>query len=201
MEEMTTGEDRVCSDAQICSLSWVSIGLEPASDGSGRYAHLPRGDGTRTTTKPSPPTVTSGTEAGRTCGRPGAARLAPLRPAGTRPPWPIRTCSRLSTHTLASGGLLCDRRRAAGRVLASSPHGQRAVADSRAGSRDSDRRSGRLTADQSPGRVVSATVTRAGARDPGRRGPSAHRQSASRPHGPRGCLPGRDARARRRVVP
>jgi hypothetical protein len=32
---------RVCSDAQICSLSWVSIGLEPASDGSGRYAHLP----------------------------------------------------------------------------------------------------------------------------------------------------------------
>ena len=147
------------------------------------------------------PTVTSGTEAGRTCGRPGAARLAPLRPAGFRRHWPISTCSRLSTHTLASGGLLRDRRRAAGRVphnLSTRPAGRGRL---RAESRDSDRRSGRLTADQPPGRAVSATVIRAGARDPGRRGPSAHRQSASRPRGPRGCLPGRGARARRREVP
>ncbi len=51
-----------CLDAQICSLSWVSFGLEPASDGSGRRTHLLRRDGPRTTTTPSTSTVTSGTE-------------------------------------------------------------------------------------------------------------------------------------------
>jgi hypothetical protein len=35
-ELATPGVD--CLDAQICSLSWVSFGLEPASDGSGRHA-------------------------------------------------------------------------------------------------------------------------------------------------------------------
>ncbi len=30
----------VCSDAQICLLSWVSFGLEPATDGSGRRTLL-----------------------------------------------------------------------------------------------------------------------------------------------------------------
>ena len=176
--------------AQICSLSWVSIGLEPASDGSGRHAHLLRRDGTRTTTTPSTPTVTSGTEAGRTCGRPGAVWPAPLRPAGTRRPGPICTRSRLSTHALASGGPLCDRRHAAGRVLTSSLYGQRAAAVFRAGSRDPDRRSGRLTVDQPSGRAVPATVIRAGARDPRSpetvNSPSVGQQAARSPRLPSG---------------
>jgi hypothetical protein len=54
--------DLVCLDARICSLSRVSFGLEPASDGSGRYAPLHQRDGPRSTTTPSTTTVTSGTE-------------------------------------------------------------------------------------------------------------------------------------------
>ena len=53
---------RVCLDAQICSLSWVSFGLEPATDGSGRFTHLLHRDGSRSTTTPSTSTVTTGTE-------------------------------------------------------------------------------------------------------------------------------------------
>ncbi len=52
----------ICLDARICSLSRVSFGLEPASDGSGRRTHLLRRDGPRSTTTPSTSTVTSGTE-------------------------------------------------------------------------------------------------------------------------------------------
>jgi hypothetical protein len=55
-------ESRVCLDARICSLSQVSFGLEPASDGSGRCAHLLQRVGSSSTTAPSTSTVTSGTE-------------------------------------------------------------------------------------------------------------------------------------------
>ena len=133
---------------------------------------------------------------GSTSGRPGAAWSAPVRPVGTRRPGPMCSCSRLSVHALASGGPLRDRRRAAGRVLASSLYGQRAEVPFRAGSRDSDRRSGRLTVEQSSGRAVPATVIWAGARArrcviPDRRRLSTHRQSASRPRGHCDCHPGR----------
>ncbi len=74
-------KSKKCPDAQIFSLSWVSFGLEPATDGSGRRTHPLRRVGSRTTTTPS--TVTSSTVAGRTRGRPGAAWSAPLRPVGT----------------------------------------------------------------------------------------------------------------------
>ena len=88
-----------CLDAQVCSLSWVSFGLEPASDGSGRHTHLLRRDGSRTTTTPSAPTVTSGTEAGRTCGRPGAAWPAPCgRPTPDGPGRSAPTHARASTY-------------------------------------------------------------------------------------------------------
>ena len=190
-----------CLDAQICLLSWVSFGLEPASDGSGRRTHLLRRDGSRTTTTPSTPTVTSGTEAGRTSGRPGAARSAPVRPAGTRRLGPVCIRSRLSMPALASGGLLRDRWHAAGRVLSLSHHGQRAVAVFRAGSRDPDRRSGRLTVDH---RLAAWFLRLSSGRrrvSLDRRRPSTHRQSASWPRGPRGCHPGRGARARRSEVP
>ena len=51
-----------CLDARICSQSRVSFGLEPVSDGSGRYTlHLRRG-GPSSTTTPASSIVTSGTE-------------------------------------------------------------------------------------------------------------------------------------------
>ena len=76
---------RVCSDAQICLLSWVSFGLEPASDGSGRRTHLLRHDDSRTTTTPSTSTVTSGTEC-RPHQRPARCRRVRICAAGRPSP-------------------------------------------------------------------------------------------------------------------
>ena len=74
-----------CLDAQICSLSWVSFGLEPASDGS-RRLHLPSTAtlsrlGSSSTTTPSTSTVTSGTVC-RPQPRPARCRPAAHGPGG-----------------------------------------------------------------------------------------------------------------------
>ena len=74
-----------CSDAQICLLGWVSFGLEPASDGSGRRTHLLRRDDSRTTTTPSTSTVTSGTEC-RPHQRPARCRRVRICAAGRPSP-------------------------------------------------------------------------------------------------------------------
>ena len=76
---------RVCLDAQICLLGWVSFGLEPAPDGSGRRTHLHRRDDSRTTTTPSTSTVTSGTEC-RPHQRPARCRRVRICAAGRPSP-------------------------------------------------------------------------------------------------------------------
>ena len=95
---MTINIFKFCLDAQFCLLSWVSFGLEPATDGSGRFAHLLHRDGSRTQglrlrrrRRLSPPAPS----AGRRSGRPGATSprtgaevgYAPARAGGHSPVW------------------------------------------------------------------------------------------------------------------
>ena len=106
-------------DAQICLLSWVSFGLEPASDGS-RRLHLSSVAtssrlGSSSTTTPSTSTVTSGT-VGRPHQRPARCRTpragpegayVPARAGGYSPAWGARSTasggSQLFTGTWPGG--------------------------------------------------------------------------------------------------
>jgi hypothetical protein len=110
---------RVCLDAQVCPPSWVSFGLEPASDGS-RRSHLSSAAtlsrlGSGSTTTPSTSTVTSGT-VGRPHQRPARCHLpragpegacVPARAGGYSPAWGARSPasggSRLFTGTWPGG--------------------------------------------------------------------------------------------------
>ena len=108
-----------CLDAQVCPPSWVSFGLEPASDGS-RRSHLSSAAtlsrlGSGSTTTPSTSTVTSGT-VGRPHQRPARCHppragpegaCVPARAGGYPPAWGARSPasggSRLFTGTWPGG--------------------------------------------------------------------------------------------------
>jgi hypothetical protein len=128
-----------CLDAQICSLSWVSFGLEPATDGSGRFTHLLHRDGSGSTTTPSTSTVTSGTDC-RPLQRSARCHLAAYKHGGRiRAGSGRRPLTRVGCGLSRQWQLSAVRRRVAGRLR-------------------------RTYSGRSVGRTTTAAVIRAGAR-------------------------------------
>ena len=163
----------LCLDAQICLLGWVSFGLEPATDGSGRFAHLLHRDGSRTQglrlrrrRRLSPPAPS----AGRRSGRPGATSprtgaevgYAPARAGGHSPVW--------GAGPPASGGsrLLAGARPGGSAGPFRAPSGLHDYRDCRpgGGSLRPVRRRSHHTVCRRPCRAAVTTIVRAGAGAP-----------------------------------